>query len=467
MIDIVCWKWKPLEGFRTEFTAYHVNVLYDMIKRNTTIPFRFNCVTDDPEGINPEIRIVPLWDECKDLINPSKRRNKPSCYRRLKVFSKDAQFEDRIISIDLDCVIVGNIDNILSRTEDFICLKGTAKNTPYNGGLWSLKVGSRPQVWEQFNPDTCIQLTKKAGLVGSDQGWISYVLGNKEKTFTDKDGVYCFREDFAKKGVRALPQGAKIVMFQGGKDPWEEDIMRKYTWVNKHYRMTNESPRVFPPKPTPPNPKPINCITFYWGPGPYFPDYVNKLFNMIDRHLSLPHRNICFTNIPEGIREGIEIRPLHNEWMKGNLRKAIQFDPDNGFKGRVLSFDVDNVILGSLDMYAEYTDEFIICEAVNPKRKGKCGGNFMAFDAGYGKEIWDELNRNYKKYEQETKGMERFLFDRLIKKMSFWPQETIVSYKQHVRKNKVKNWKDVRMIWCHGNPQLHQITNKIVVNNWK
>jgi len=39
MIDIICWKWKPLDGFRTEFKGYHVNVLYDMIKRNTTIPF--------------------------------------------------------------------------------------------------------------------------------------------------------------------------------------------------------------------------------------------------------------------------------------------------------------------------------------------------------------------------------------------------------------------------------------------
>ena len=78
MIDVICWKWKPLEGFRTEFTAYHVNVLYDMVKRNTTIPFRFNCVTDDAEGIDDNIRIIPLWDDCKDLKNPSKKQGKPS-----------------------------------------------------------------------------------------------------------------------------------------------------------------------------------------------------------------------------------------------------------------------------------------------------------------------------------------------------------------------------------------------------
>jgi hypothetical protein len=437
-----------------------------MVKRNTTIPFRFNCVTDDAEGINENIRIIPLWDDCKDLINPSERHNKPSCYRRLKAFSEDTPFEDRIISIDLDCVIIGNIDDIINRTEDFICLKGTARNTPYNGGLWSLKVGSRPQVWEKFDPNLSPKLAKDAGYIGSDQGWISYVLGNKEKTFSDKDGVYCFREDFFKKKRKELPDNSKIVMFQGGHDPWEEDIMKKYPWVRKHYRLSTESINGFPLKLKSPKSKPINCITFYWGPGPYDAEYVNKLFNMVDRHLSVPHKNICFTNIPEGIREGIEIRPLHNEWMKGNLKKTIQFDPANNFEGRVFSFDLDNVIVGSLDVFAKFTDEFIIQEAIAEKRKGMCAGNFMAFEGGYGKNIWEELNKNYKKYEEETNGSERFFYDRLIKKMKFWPPGYIVSYKKDVKLRKVRNWDKVRIIWFHGAPKPHEIQTKRIINAW-
>jgi hypothetical protein len=401
---------------------------------------------------------MPLWDDCKDLLNPNNVR-KPSCYRRLKAFSKDFPFENRIVSIDLDCVIVGNIDDILLRQEDFICLKGTARKTAYNGGLWSLKVGSRPQVWEQFNPKTSPNLIKSNDIIGSDQGWISYVLGKNESVYSIEDGVYCFRTDL--NGKLKLSDNAKIIMFQGGKDPWDIDIKKKYYWVNQHYKLDNEifDPEIskFPQ---------LNCITFLWGDGLYNADYVNRLFNGIDRHLSYPHKNICFTNIPKGIRKGIEIKPLTNEWMYKNLKKMIQYDPENGLSGRVLSFDLDNVIVGSLDKFAENRNDFVICEGVYKKRKGKCAGNFMAFDAGYGKYIWEELIKDYEYYKEITGGSERFLYDKLIRKMSFWP-EGIVSYKQHVLKDKVKNWDKVSIIWHHGKMKPHEVKDKIVVDNWK
>lgn len=471
MINIICWKWGAFKGFRTTFTSYNVNVLYDMVKRNTTIPFSFTCITDDASGIYPEINILSIWEEHKDIKNPNNPK-KPSCYRRLMAFSKDFPLGGRIVSMDLDCVVVGNIDSILLREEDFICLEGSANNTPYNGGLWSLKSGSRPQVWDNFDAETSPQRTKALGFVGSDQGWISYILGGGEAVFTKKDGVYIFRERFMKSREKKLPNNAKIIMFPGRIDPWSAPIKNKYNWIGEHYRLESEpvsikknSPPVEKQKIVPRSNE-ITCITFLWGNYPYTATYVNRLFNAIDRHLSFPHRNVCFTNIPQGIREGIEIKPLHNEWMMGNLKKTIQFAPDSGLTGRVLSFDLDNVILGSLDLYAKYTDEFMICEAVNLRRRGKCGGNFMAFDAGYGKALWKELNRSYKKYENITKGSERLLFDRLVKKMKFWPKETIVSYKQHVRTKKVEDWSKVKIIWCHGDPQLHTIKDKIIVDNW-
>ena len=43
MIDknIICMKWG------TKFGASYVNRLYDMVERNTTVPHRFVCFTDD------------------------------------------------------------------------------------------------------------------------------------------------------------------------------------------------------------------------------------------------------------------------------------------------------------------------------------------------------------------------------------------------------------------------------------
>jgi len=484
MIDIICWKWKPLDGFRTEFKGYHVNVLYDMIKRNTTIPFNFTCITDDPEGINPEINIMPLWDDCKDMVNP-KNKKKPSCYRRLKAFSKDIPFKNRIVSIDLDCVIVGNIDDILLRTEDFICLKGTARKTAYNGGFWSLKVGSRPQVWDTFDPENSPKLTIKEGMVGSDQAWISYILGKKEPVYTKDEGVYCFRSDFISNKIVDLPYNAKIVMFQGGEDPWDIKVRRKYNWVNHHYGLSEELPIIVEevqiPKPIKEVqiPKPVkevppkdiktpqfSCITFLWGNEPYNYDYVNKLFNSIDRHLSYPHKNICFTNLPNRIREGIEIKPLTTEGLLKNLKKAEQFNPNNGLTGRVLSFDLDNVIIDNIDKFAESGAKFIICEAYNRNRKGLNGGNIMSFDSGYGENIWNKLNTKYNFFKKKTKGLERFLYDRLIKNMEFWPKGWVLSYKHHVMTGK-GNLSKAKIISCHGTPNPRDIKDPIITKNWR
>ena len=468
MVDIICWKWEPLPGYRTYFKAEHVNALYSMIRRNTTLPFRFSCITDDPERIRDEVRIIPLWEDLADVKNPNKKLS-PSCYRRLKVFSPEIgnQIGKKILSIDLDCVITGNIDSILSRKEDFVCMRGTAKNTYYNGGLWLLKAGTKPQVWDTFDPKTSPSLTRSKGIIGSDQGWISFVLGENEAKFMPEDGVYCYRSDILpNKGE--LPDNAKIVLFSGKIDPWDTDI----EWVREHYageirkapkHKSTSKIEILPKDKEIPQ---LNCITFLWGDKPYNADYVNRLFNSIDRHLSHPHKNICFTNKPEGIRQGIEIKPLTTEWMHKNLKKMVQFDPDNGLIGRILSFDLDNIIIGSLDMFAENNSEFVICESFMESRKGKNGGNLMAFDAGYGIKLWQKLNDNYSFFKRKTKGFERFIYDRLIKDIDFWLKGSVLSYKNHIRKG-VGDLSKAKVISCHGNPNPHEIKDKLIVDNWK
>jgi len=220
----------------------------------------------------------------------------------------------------------------------------------------------------------------------------------------------------------------------------------------------------------------INCVTFYWNDGhdcPFSADYVNRLFNSVDRNMTAPHRNICFTDLPDGIREGIEIRPLvTRDWLR-NLKKLVQFDPANGFEGRVLSFDLDNVIVGSLDLFARYSGQFAVCGEVSPSRKGKPGGNFLGFPAGFGaKSIWQKVFDNYSYYKKETNGFERYLFDLLInrKKMGFWNDMypgSIASYKVHIRKGAMTDFSNLRMVWCHGKPNPHEIQDGWIRKHWR
>lgn len=234
-LSIVTYKWKPTPGYRSAFGPETVNVLRSMVARYYPKTHRFICVTDDPSGIDREVEIVPLWDDFKDLPSPHGGKN-PSCYRRLRAFSPEIAdvFGPRFVTMDLDCVVTGDLRPIFDRTEDFVCWGDTNPRTAYNGSLILMNAGARPQVWERFNPRTSPQESKASGCFGSDQGWISYCLGPNEKKFGHSDGVYSFRNDLQQ--GRSLPAGARLVFFHGRHDPWADFVQSNYPWVRAHYQ---------------------------------------------------------------------------------------------------------------------------------------------------------------------------------------------------------------------------------------
>jgi hypothetical protein len=76
--------------------------------------------------------------------------------------------------------------------------------------------------------------SKQAGRFGSDQGWISHILGQKEATWTKQDGVYSYRVHI-KPNRDQLPANARITMWHGQYDPWGARGQR-LAWVKAHYR---------------------------------------------------------------------------------------------------------------------------------------------------------------------------------------------------------------------------------------
>lgn len=234
-MEIVCFKWKPRPGYRSVFSPETVNTLQRMLARHYQTPHRLTCVTDDPRGIHTDIRVVPLWPDHGDLLSPHGGKN-PSCYRRLKLFSKEAVdlIGPRFVSIDLDCVITGDLSPVFDRPDDFVMWGDTNPKTHYNGSLMLMSAGSRAIVWDSFDPRLSPRKSKDAGCFGSDQGWISYCLGPGEKKFGKRDGIYSFRNDLQRR--RELPADAKIVFFHGRFDPWSDYVQRQYPWVKEHWR---------------------------------------------------------------------------------------------------------------------------------------------------------------------------------------------------------------------------------------
>lgn len=244
VLDVICWKWKPKFAYRSTFEGRHVNVLRNMVARHLHLPHRFSCITDDPSGIDSDVRVIPIGEAFADIRNPSLSGG-PSCYRRLQMFSEDARerIGERIVSLDLDVVITADITPLFDRPEDFVIADGVSLEKLaraarpyciYNGSVLMLRAGARRKVFEAFDARRSPQLSHCAGSKGSDQGWISFILGRHEKTWSKADGIYSYANHIECEGG-ALPADARIVLFHGKHDPWHPDVQRYVPWVREHY----------------------------------------------------------------------------------------------------------------------------------------------------------------------------------------------------------------------------------------
>lgn len=237
--SVVCYRWRPQHAdHRFVFGAETVNTLKAMVRRFYTRPVRFICCTDDPSGLDPDVEVVPIWDDYANLPSPHGKRN-PSCYRRLKGFSAEmaSVFGQRFVTVDLDCVATGDLRTIFDRPEEFVAYGDTnpQPHSYYNGSLMLMTAGCRSQVWERFDPIRSPDEAYRAGCYGSDQAIISHCLGPNEAKFMRSDGVYSFRNDFVLKSVRALPENARLVIFHGRLKPWMPEVTDRYPWVRQHW----------------------------------------------------------------------------------------------------------------------------------------------------------------------------------------------------------------------------------------
>lgn len=249
MISVVTFKWTPRPGYRSKFTAEHVNTLAAMVARHYRRPHRFICVTDDPRGL--EVEHFPLWDTYSDMRNPT-WPDGPSCFRRLRVF--DRAFENvagpRFVCMDLDMVITDDIAPLFDRPEPFLMMRTHLPHIPLCGSMFMMNAGVHQEVWDDFkrNPAAAVAAAQRAGFRGSDQAWMTYKLGPNVPGWGNADGVYSYMQIAPKsprrRGAGAfqfkpreakLPDNARIVIFTGKPDPWDREALHDAPWIAEHY----------------------------------------------------------------------------------------------------------------------------------------------------------------------------------------------------------------------------------------
>ncbi len=226
MITVLTWLWMQ-EGGRTSYTAAHVNIWADMVRRHLKMPHRLACVTDLPDGIDSRVEIIVPPREFEDIRIPTWKEARPQCLRRLTMFAPDAArtFGERFVCMDMDCVVSGPLDPLFNTATDFKIFAGTAANRPYNGSMMLLRAGARPHVYTDFTPERAVEAGQR--FVGSDQAWISRCLGPDEAVWTEADGVFWWQ------GAGQVPEAPRVLFFPGSTKPWE---MLEHPYVGGNYR---------------------------------------------------------------------------------------------------------------------------------------------------------------------------------------------------------------------------------------
>jgi hypothetical protein len=162
--------------------------------------------------------------------------NVPGCFARLRLFDPEwaaahgFQPGDRVLVLDLDLIVTGDLGPLFEDDAPFRILQGVNASNPcpFNGSVWRLDIGYRPDVWSDFSLEAAAKVPHDA--FPDDQAWLAHKLPDAA-AFGPADGVYGFQKPGWPKG-EAPPKGARIVAFPGWRDPAG---FKHLPWVKEHW----------------------------------------------------------------------------------------------------------------------------------------------------------------------------------------------------------------------------------------
>jgi len=246
MDSVVCFLFPGSRDYKPEY----VNVLERMVSRHMPEPHRFVCVMDgfDRGDFSDRVEVIDTPPEAVELgriVSPHGARF-PTSLRRLVAFSEWGRcLGDRIMLLDIDCVIVRSLERLFSHQADFVAWRPKSVWGNLNriaGGTWLLRTGTHTHVWERFQGEASLELAHAAGWMGTDQAWISYCLAETAESWPADCGIYQSQDYYVGTSRKAMlrgrvppwqpPDDAVICHFNGPTKPWEVT----WPWVVEHWR---------------------------------------------------------------------------------------------------------------------------------------------------------------------------------------------------------------------------------------
>ena len=183
----------------------------------------------------------------------------------------------------------------------------------------------------------------------------------------------------------------------------------------------------------------MHVLCFKWGTK-YGPEYVNRLFAMVKRNLSLPFAFHCFTDDSQGIRSDIECHPLPEldcpvpVNVPGMWRKTAIWRKDlAGIDGRALFVDLDSVIVDAIDPLFEWGDDDDVILARNwLKPLSKLGQTTLfRFKVGAHAYLLEQFQKDSQGIAEQYRFEQHYVTQNVRGGVKFWPKQWVRHYRAH------------------------------------
>ena len=221
----------------------------------------------------------------------------------------------------------------------------------------------------------------------------------------------------------------------------------------------------------------------------YSADYVNTLYNMVQRNCTLDYTFVCLTEDSSNLNPNILVKPLpHN--LQGWWCKPYMFSNELELNGTILYMDLDVVIANNIDHLFTYESSHW-CTIRDFTRKmrpnwEKYNSSVVRFNSGQLAHLWESFKQDHTLIQSKHHGDQDWLFEVTKNKpATLFPDDWIMSWKWEIRRSKEfapggqRGNRTLKIIedttpkdnCCicvfHGDPNPHNCNDPWVKANWR
>ena len=218
----------------TRFGADYVNVIFRAVRAHLRLPHRFVCLTNQPEGIDPDVEVMPV----PEFGVPEVEWTKRGCWPKVALFSPGVFADDEVVLyLDLDVLVVGDLapfPELLRDRSAFYTLRewnpALLRALPVawrpdrgsQGSVYVWRAGEQRHVFADFTS----RVEEVRASYWSDRFYLPAVAKNPQ--YLPYDWCLSFKNhcltpwplNLVRPGAR-LPQGARIIVFHGKPRPMD------------------------------------------------------------------------------------------------------------------------------------------------------------------------------------------------------------------------------------------------------